>query len=379
MYSKGGLAEQEGGRCTHPDSRVRCRIEIIMGAAWIRCLGEHRPAVSSGRAEQVATYRLLSSESVTMEHIPVSHFEQTVERCRAERLVLVVQDTITLNDDGLSETSGLDDLGGGGQGSPGILAHVEFAVNAVGRTLGMFEADAEFRQAEGMDSARWIAGLDRAQELALAYPDTRVERSDLLRPRGRLPGADLARAEDRGGGAELWEPVGGRKIEVPARGSPNGRKGRTAKLTLRCTPVGPHSPEEPGGGRAPVRMTAVCHLEEDLPRRLAARNGKRSEPLHRMLLTTEDEAGLETARTTLRWYELRRRIERLLIPPCTCSLQSVLIAGPGRQTGDSARAAIQGGNRVNRRKIAWWVTTSSRTTAASSEGMARRLNCSGCL
>ena len=32
------------------------------------------------------------------------------------------------------------------------------AVKAVGRPLGMFEADAEFRQAEGKDSVRWVDG-----------------------------------------------------------------------------------------------------------------------------------------------------------------------------------------------------------------------------
>ena len=48
---------------------------------------------------------------MTIEHILDSHFEQTVERCRAERLVLAAQDTTTLNYDGLSATSGLDELG----------------------------------------------------------------------------------------------------------------------------------------------------------------------------------------------------------------------------------------------------------------------------
>ncbi len=145
-----------------------------MGAAWTRRLGEGLPAIFPGQAEQAAAYRLLSNKAVTMEHILNSHFEQTVERCRAERLVPVVQDTTALNYDGLSETSGLDDIGGGGKGASGILAHVGVAVNAAGRPLGMFEADAEFRRAEEKDSVRWIAGLDRAQELARACPDTRA-------------------------------------------------------------------------------------------------------------------------------------------------------------------------------------------------------------
>ncbi len=113
MYSEGDRAEREYGRSTHPDGRVRCRI-AQMGAAWTRRLGEHLPPIFPGRAEQAAACRLLSSEAVTMEHILRSHVEQTVGRCRTERLVLAVQDTTTLNYDGLSGTSGLDDLGGGG-------------------------------------------------------------------------------------------------------------------------------------------------------------------------------------------------------------------------------------------------------------------------
>ena len=324
MYAQGGWAEREYGRSPHPDGRVRSRI-AQMGTAWTRRLGAPLPAIFPGRAEQAAAYRLLSNDGVTMEHILESHFEQTVERCRAERLVLAIQDTTTLNYDGLSGTS--DDLGGGGKGTSGILAHVGVAVNAGGRPLGMFVADVDFRQAEGKDSVRWTGGLDRAQELARACPDTRVvtvcDREgdfwDLI-SRAEETGAALLVRASRGvkrrvalasGGAEdLWDhvlgtdPVGVRKIEVPACGGPNRRKGRTARLTLRCTPVDLLPPKD-RKGEALVRMIAVSALEETPRLKTRKKDGK---PLHWMLLTTEGEAGIETARTVLRWYELR--IER---------------------------------------------------------------------
>ena len=116
-----------------------------MGAAWLRRLGEPLPSIFPGRAEQTGAYRLLSNDAVRMEHILESHFEQTVERCGVARFVLAVQDTTTLDYDGLSKTSGLDSVGGGGKGSSGILAHFGVAVNAVGRPLGMFAADSENR------------------------------------------------------------------------------------------------------------------------------------------------------------------------------------------------------------------------------------------
>ena len=62
-----------------------------------------------------------------------------------------------------------------------------------------------------------------------------------------------------------------------------------------------------------MRMIAVSALEEDPPRRPArstSKKRKQNQPLHWMLLTTEGRAGLDTARTVLRWYELGWRIER---------------------------------------------------------------------
>ena len=306
-----------------------------MGAAWVHRLGEHLPSIFPGRAEQTAAYRLLSNDAVTMDHILDSHFEQTVERCRAKRLVLAVQDTTTLNYVGLSNTSGLDGLGGGGKGSAGILAHFGVAVNAVGRPLGMYTVDTDFRQAEDKDSVRWVDGLERAQELARACPDSRVvtvcDREGDFRElisRAEQTGAALLVRASRGAqrrvalasgeDADLWdhvletEPVGGRTIEVPACGVPNRRRGRTAKLTLRCTAVDLLPPKD-REREPPVRMIAVSAREEDPPRRPAlpaSKKRKQNQPLHWMLLTTEGQGDLDTACTVLRWYELRWRIER---------------------------------------------------------------------
>jgi len=334
MHDEGGWAGREYGRSPHPDGRVRRRI-AAMGAAWTRRLGERLPAIFPGRAEQAAAYRLLSNGAVTMEHVLESHFEQTVERCRAERLVLAVQDTTTLNHDGLSGTSGLDGPGGGGKGTSGILAHVGVAVNAAGRPLGMFAADADLRQDPEKDSVRWTDGLDRAQELARACPDTRVvtvcdREGDFweMVSRAEETGAALLVRASRGakrrvapapgGDEDLWEhvlgtdPVGARKVEVPACGGPNRRKGRTARTVLRCVEVDLLPPKDRKGD-PPVRMTAVSAPGEDPPRRLAGRKaGGDGGPLHWMLLATEGGAGIETARTVLRWYGLRWRTGRFL-------------------------------------------------------------------
>ena len=114
------------------------------------------------------------TSKVSMEHILEPHREMLVERCRLEPTVLAIQDTTTLNYDGLEATGGLAGLGGGGKGTSGILAHTGLAVTLAGRPLGLFELNAAFRGGKTVDgmepgpevndreSARWLRGLDWA-------------------------------------------------------------------------------------------------------------------------------------------------------------------------------------------------------------------------
>ncbi len=103
-----------------------------------------------------------------------------------------------------------------------------------------------------------------------------------------------------GGDADLrdhvpgTDPVGRRTIAVPACGGPDRGKGRTAKLTLRCTPVDLMPPKD-RAGEPPLCMIAVSALEERPPRRPAlpaSKTGKKNQPLHRMLPTTGGQGDL---------------------------------------------------------------------------------------
>ena len=321
---EGDWAAREYGRSPHTDGRVRRRL-VEMGVAWQDHLGQSLPEIFPGRAEQQAAYRLLSNPGVGVEHILASHFEATVERCRAERLILAIQDTTTLNHDGLVATEGLDTLGGAGKGANGILAHVGMTVNAAGRPLGMISLDATFRQADGKDSIRWLDGVTQAEQLAAACPDSKVvsvcDREgdfwELLSHAHATSAALLVRANkaaqrrvigDDGQAEDLWsyvgkaEPVGERRIEVPACGGPKRRLGRSTRLVLRCLTVELIPPKMIGG--TPLRMIAVSAKEEDPPA------SDKVKPLDWLLLTTEGQADFETACTTLHWYELRWQIER---------------------------------------------------------------------
>ena len=229
--------------------------------------------------------------------------------------------------DGLAATGGLDSLGGGGKCGRGLPDHVGMAATAAGRPLGMFSLDADFRRVGERDSARWLAGLDRAMELDAACPGTRVvsvcdREGDfwelLARARDRqaaLPVRAGKSARRRvvardGKIRDLWAhvgqaaPVGGRVIGTPECVGPNRRAGRTVRLTLRCLEVDLLPPKDVGG--PPMRMLAVSAREGNPP----AAVGRKGGALDWMPLTTEGEPDLENACTALRWYELRWRIER---------------------------------------------------------------------
>ncbi len=142
-----------------------------------------------------------------------------------------VQDTTTPDHDGLSATRGLDAPGGGGRGTSGILVHVGIAVNAVGRPLGMFDAD--FRQAEGSDSVRRTDGLDRA--LAAACPDTRVvgvcdREGDFreLRDRARRTGAELLVRAGRGARRRVATGISGSAFPGRTRSGAGRSRSRPA-------------------------------------------------------------------------------------------------------------------------------------------------------
>ena len=179
-------AEREFGRGTHPDGRVRRRIEE-MGRCWEKRPGTPLPEIFPDRASQEAAYRLLSNERVAVDDILEGHRETTVERCRHAGVVLMVQDTTMLNYDNLRDaTSGLAALGGGGKGTVGVPVHATLAVAQGGRPLGVCALEGDFREsveakaarepgvAQEPESARWLRSLEQAAAVGHACSNTRV-------------------------------------------------------------------------------------------------------------------------------------------------------------------------------------------------------------
>jgi len=318
-------AQREYGRSGHTDGRVRRRI-VDMGRAWMKNMGEELPVIFPAQAEQKAAYRLLSNPRISMEHVLEPHFEATAERCRGEAVILAVQDTTALNYTGLEATKGLSELGGGGKGSVGILAHAGLAVTPEGRPLGLFTMDAAFREDPEEDSRRWLLGLCRARELAAACPDTRVisvcdregdfrgllahaaAGGDALLVRASRSAKQRVRIPD--GEECLWahvaacKPVAVTELTIPAAGGRRAREARVARLEIRMTEV-ELAPPRREGGAPPLPMLAVSATE--------AGTAGDDEPLHWLLLTTErpaeGEADAVHAAAVLDWYRKRWTIE----------------------------------------------------------------------
>ena len=329
MDERTDWAEREYARSTHPDGRIRDRI-VRIGRAWLDRPGAAIPAIFPARAERKAAYRLLSNGSVTMDHILEPHQATMVERCQLEEVVLAIQDTTSLNYQGLEATGGLVGIGGGGsKGVRGLWAHVGLAVNAAGRPLGVFSLDATYCDGNGAESAsvRWQRGLDRAQELARACPSTRVvtvcdREADMWALFVKAASQDaalLVRARrstrrsvvvETSGKQDLWDhvaalpQVAGKTVEIAACGGKRARPRRKAMLDLRAGRVKlapPLRPARSAGRREPIDVLAVTATEPNPP------PGK--EPLHWVLLTTEGSADAETAKTVIAWYERRWTIE----------------------------------------------------------------------
>ena len=318
-------ADHEYGRLRHPDGRLRERIKR-MGRAWLTHLGAPLPAIFPDKAARKAAYRVLSNDRVTMDHILESHQAATAERCAREQVVLAIQDTTTLNYDGLAATTGRVGIGGRGTGAQGLLAHVGLAVTPQGRTLGVYTLDANFRDSgddSEKESRRWLEGLEQARTLQAACPGTRVvtvcdREADIweMFQQASQTGTDLlVRASrsrkrrvitDGGVQADLWAHVAGqpacaaKRLTIDACGGPRRRTARKTDLELRACRVR-LAPPKAAADPTPVDLLAVSATETTPP------DG--ADPLHWLLLTTAGEPTPHHAQQVVRWYEARWAIE----------------------------------------------------------------------
>ena len=316
------------------------------------------PAACGGWAETHAAYRFFNHESVTSKEILKPHFEATVCRAAEHPVVLVPQDTTTLNLTRPRERmTGVGPLSD--ESNHGIFDHVALAVTPSGVPLGvvyeeMWARDWEIFYAnkkltrsekavlkrsipiEDKESGRWLRGYRQGSELQARCPGTQVivisdseadildcfAEAQVLSAAGR-PAADwITRAfQDRrlardSAAAKLWSAcseasvLGEIEVQVhhnqPSSGDKTkrnqARTARQTRVTIQATTV--TLAGQPRGDDDPVPDVTVNAV---LVREVSPPAGEK--PLEWLLLTSLPIDTVEAAALVVTYYSRRWSIE----------------------------------------------------------------------
>lgn len=286
------------------------------------------PAACKGWAETQAAYRFFAQERVTVQEILAPHGECTLQRARAYRVVLAIQDTSELDYTGKADIIGLGPLSYASQ--HGLHIHPTLMVTPERVPLGVFDAwnwardpeefgtDRGQRSIEEKESIRWLEGYQRVCEAQAELPETRLvyvadRESDIYElfaeaEKGAKPRAELLlRAHQNrclAEGQKLWEaaasaPVLGKiTFTLPTTQT---RAAREVTPTLRAAPVRLKAPQGKRKGTPVVHLTAVLAREEAPPQGVEA--------IEWLLLTTCAVKTFDQACEIMSWYLARWSIE----------------------------------------------------------------------
>lgn len=323
-------AEQEFGEAELKDERLRRRLLMIARDVYDRPQASI-PQACQSRAKTKAAYRFFEHSQSTMDRILKSHYEATLDRVSKEKVVLVVQDTTSLNYSTHPATEGLGPIGSKREGVVGLMVHDSMAFNLEGTPLGLLDVQCWARNPEDFqkrhlryqlpieekESHKWLKSFQKVAQAHKRCPgttlvsvgDREADIYELFQLALRGPGGAqlLVRAErDRllaEGQGQLWEKMareavaGIQVVNVPRRGK---RAARQARLEVRFGRVRLKPPKrKPQLGE--LSITAILAEEIDAPEGVEA--------LRWMLLTTMEVHDLEEAAEKLTWYAGRWGIE----------------------------------------------------------------------
>lgn len=182
----GDWAAQEMAGLDLGDKRLEARAVQVLQGRWDHPEKSYAQSFE-GWTQVYGSYRLLTHAcgQIDLSALLAGHKERTLERMAAESLVLLAQDTTSLNYSGLKQTAGLGQINH--EGSLGLHLHSTLAMNRAGVPLGVVDAqcwgrepqedEAVGRNAKSLDqkeSARWVKSLHRAAEMARRMPQTTV-------------------------------------------------------------------------------------------------------------------------------------------------------------------------------------------------------------
>jgi hypothetical protein len=314
------------------------------------------PAGCNGRAETEAAYRLLDNDKVGQDAIFAMHRDPTLERIRAQKVVLIAQDTTELD-----MTRPQEIMVGAGplndESRVGFFDHALVAYTPEGVPLGVVAADIWARDFDGFDksaeqkraerrakpidekeSHRWLAGYREACRVAHEAPGTLVvclsdSEGDIyecvLEGQKETDGPkahwifracqDRALIVDDGAPADCPTTLGARVASTPilshltidvrqresssteSRKRKQAREARTAELTVQAARVKLRGPARPGGKLPDIEVNCVLVTEPNPP--------EGAEPVEWVLLTSLPIDTLEQVLAIIKFYCGRWGIE----------------------------------------------------------------------
>lgn len=313
------------------DARLNRRAENVLASRWID------PTTSFGGSfpkwrDAKGAYDLIEHESprINMQTLLAPHAEATLARMAVEPVVLLPQDTTSLNYSGLKQTTGLGVINH--EGSRGLFLHSLLAWRPDGVPLGVVDArswgrptgpskDKRTRNAKSLDekeSVRWLRALTVSGSAARRLPRAQMivladREGDLYEMHDGVQNGPpnlhvVIRAQHNRNldcHQKLWDfmaaqPVGEqRELNVPRRGSQAGRTAsieiRWASVTIQAPAVGPKK------GWPSLTLRAIWVHEPHPPLGI--------EPLSWMLLTDLPITTAAEAWEKVEWYCRRWGIE----------------------------------------------------------------------
>jgi hypothetical protein len=323
-------AEEEFGGARLGDARLRQRL-LTLARDFYAQPQARLPQACQSRAKTKAAYRFFDHPDTSMEILLEPHYEATRRRVAAEKLVLAVQDTTSLNYTTPVPADDLGPIGTQAEGAVGLWLHSTLAFNGEGTPLGLLDVQCWARDAtqfgqrqrrkersiEEKESAKWLRSFRALAEVQRRTPGTRLVsvgdreadiyelfQEALADPQG--PGLLVRAEQDRlraDGQGHLWPwleqqaAAGVQEIRVPRRGAQAARVARLqvrwARVTLRAPRSKPHLRE--------LTLWAVLAQEGEAPAGI--------KPLRWMLLTTGPVESFAAACEKLHGYTLRWGIE----------------------------------------------------------------------
>jgi hypothetical protein len=323
-------AEEEFGTVRLYDDRLKQRLYTI-AQDFYQQPQANIPEACGSKARTMGAYRFFQNPKVTLDVVLTAHADTTIERMKGHRVVLVPQDTTTLDYSTHPRTAGLGPTNTTEDQAIGLLLHDTLAFTEGGTPLGILDAQCWARDPhetgkkyrrkelpiEQKESMKWLRSFQKAAQVQQQCPETMLvvlgdREADIyelfLETRKAPDGPKLlVRAEktrnrevDQEG---LWDVMakqklaGSLKIHIPRRES---RQARDAWVQVRFAKVALTPPKHCGSAPA-ITVWAVYVTEKA--------NQTVEKPIEWMLLTTVEVTSFAEAQQRVEWYSGRWGIE----------------------------------------------------------------------